>query len=228
MSGVADCKRRWAINVQYAVIGDVHGNIEALKSVWSTLESVGLTDRVVLNTGDNVGYGAAPEACVQFLLARPQIVTARGNYDKNVALFPEREAEYRKKWARERPEKYEALRRDSAAISKESRRWLSALPGEVEMFLPGLPLVLTHYSPGSKKGLGTWTTDAQLEEISAETTATIVICGHTHTPFVRSVGGVLWVNPGSLGRSLDGEYHFAVLALDENEKPQAELRQIRK
>ncbi len=213
--------------MQYAVLGDIHGNIEALETVWHSLERTGLTDRVVLNTGDNVGYGQSPEACIHFLKDRPQIITARGNYDKNVALFPEHEAEYRKKWARERPEKYEALRRDSAAISEESRRWLQALPAEIEMTLQIVPLVLTHYSPGSKKGLGTWTADAELKEIAAGTSARIVVCGHTHTPFVRSVGGVLWVNPGSLGRSLDGGFYYAVLTLNDGHEPEAELKSAR-
>lgn len=227
MSGAGVYRKRWAINVEYAVFGDIHGNVEALDTVWHSLERSGLTDRVIFNTGDNVGYGPSPEASVRFLQARPQIVTARGNYDKNVALFPEREDEYRKKWARERPEKYEALRRDSAAISEESRRWLQALPAEIEVSLQGVSLVLTHYSPGSKRGLGTWTTDAELKEIAAGTTARIIVCGHTHTPFVRSVGSILWVNPGSLGRSLDGTFHYAVLTLNDEHEPRAELKSVR-
>ena len=214
--------------MQYAVLGDIHGNFKALEAVWRTVERAGLTDRSVLNAGDTVGYGDAPEACVQFLQSRPNIVTARGNYDKNVALFPEREAEYRKKWGRARPEKFEALRRDSAVISDESRRWLLGLPGEVELTLEGVPLLLTHYSPGSKMGLGTWTTDSDLRELAAETSARVVACGHTHTPFVRSVGGVLWVNPGSLGRSFDGRFRYAVLTLDLGQEPQAELKFARK
>ena len=213
--------------MHYAIFGDLHGNFEAIERVWQVFESEGLSERVVLNTGDNVGYGNSPEACVQFLQAHPKILTAKGNYDKNVALFPERQGEYQKKWGRERPEKYEALRRDSAAISQETRHWLNALPGEVEISLEGLPLVLTHYSPGSKKGLGTWTSDEELRESAAQTTARIVVCGHTHTPFARAVGGVLWINPGSLGRSLDGVYRYAVIFLDNGQEPRAELKYVR-
>ena len=214
--------------MQYAVLADIHGNLAALEAVWRIVEGAGLTTRIVLNAGDVVGYGAAPEACVQFLQAYPCIVTARGNYDKNVALFPEREAEYRKKWGKARPEKYEALRRDSEVISEESRRWLRDLPGEVELILEDVPLLLTHYSPGSKIGLGTWTTDSEMRERAAETSARVVVCGHTHTPFVRSVGGVLWVNPGSLGRSYDGRFRYAVLTLESGQPPQAELKFVRK
>ena len=210
--------------MQYGVFSDIHGNGEALEAVWAALEAGGLTGRPVFNAGDVVGYGDAPEACVRFLRARPGIVTVRGNYDKNVASFPEREAEYRKKWGRSRPDKLEAIRRDSEAVSDETRQWLRDLPGEVEMTLEGISVLMTHYAPGSKEGLGSWTPDARLAELAETTSAQVVVCGHTHTPFVRDVGGVLWINPGSLGRSWDGRFRYAVLTLAPGQPPSAQLK----
>lgn len=210
--------------MQYGVFSDIHGNHDALAVVWCALETAGLADRLVLNAGDNVGYGDAPEACVQFLRALPNIVTVRGNYDKNVAQFSEREAEFRKKWGRARPEKYEAIRRDSVAISEETRRWLLELPSEAELELDGVRVLMTHYAPGIKEGLGRWTSDARLRELAQNTTAQVVVCGHTHTPFVRDVGGVLWVNPGSLGRSWDGRARYAVLIVADGQPPSAVLK----
>ncbi len=210
--------------MQYGVFSDIHGNYDALEAVWHTLGKSGLVAGPVLNAGDNVGYGDAPEACVQFLQARPNIVTVRGNYDKNVAQFPERDAEFRKKWGRARPEKYEALRQDSAVVSEASREWLLELPTESELTLDGVRVLITHYAPGSKEGLGRWTSDARLRELAQDTSAQVVVCGHTHTPFVRDVGGVLWVNPGSLGRSWDGRARYAVLTLAEGQAPSAELK----
>lgn len=211
--------------MQYGVFSDIHGNIEALQVVWRALETAGLTaDRPVFDAGDTVGYGDAPEACVRFLRARPNIVTVRGNYDKHVALFPEREAEYRKKWGRLRPDKFEAIRRDSEAVSDDTRQWLHDLPGEVELTLDGVPVLMTHYAPGSKEGLGRWTPDSRLRELAQTTSAQVVLCGHTHTPFVRDVGGVLWVNPGSLGRSWDGRARYAILTLEHGLPPAAQLK----
>lgn len=212
--------------MNYAVFSDIHGNWNALRSVWRALDDAKLTCRPVLNAGDNVGYGDSPEECVSFLRQQSTILTVRGNYDKNVAQFPEREAEYRKKWARSRPDKYEALRRDSGIISVETRRWLAGLPVEFFLTLDLTPIVIVHYAPGLKEGLGQWTPDARLRELALGTTAKVVICGHTHTPFVRHVGGILWVNPGSLGRSWDGLARYAVLTLELNEPPQAELKHV--
>ncbi len=212
--------------MQYAVFSDIHGNLAALQAVWAAIEAAGLADRPVLNAGDTVGYGSDPEACVEFLRARPQCVSVKGNYDKNVALFPEREAEYRKKWGSLRPDKLEAIRRDSSVISDDTRYWLSDLPAEASLALEDVPIVLTHYSPGSKEGIGTWTLDTRLVDLAASTNAKVVVCGHTHTPFVRRVGGILWVNPGSLGRDWNGRRRYAILTLTPGQPPSAELKVV--
>ena len=210
--------------MQYALLSDIHADLHALQAVWTMLDADGLTDRPVLNAGDTVGYGPDPEACVQFLRERPNIVSVKGNYDKNVALFPECEAEYRKKWAKLRPDKFQTIQDSSAAISDSTRQWLLDLPAEAHLPLDGVSLIVTHYSPGSKQGLGTWTPDSQLAELAETTEANVVVCGHTHTPFVRRVGGILWVNPGSLGRDFGGKSRYAILTLDDGLPPSAQLR----
>ena len=211
--------------MQYALLSDIHANFRALHAVWNALEAGGLTDRPVLNAGDTVGYGPDPEACVRFLRERLNIVSVKGNYDKNVALFPERETEYRKKWAGPRPDKFQTIQDSSAAISDDTRQWLQDLPAEAELTVDGVPIIVTHYSPGGKEGLGTWTPDARLAELAETTSAKVVVCGHTHTPFVRTVGGILWINPGSLGLSWnDGLFHYAVLTLEPGQPPSAELK----
>ncbi len=208
----------------YALFSDLHADLRALQIVWNAFGADGLTDRPVLNAGDTVGYGPDPEACVQFLRERPHIVSVKGNYDKNVALFPEREAEYRTKWAASRPDKFQTIQGSSAAISVDTRQWLRGLPAEVHLTLDGVPIIVTHYSPGSKQGLGTWTPDSFLAELAETTEAKVVVCGHTHTPFVRRVGGILWVNPGSLGRDFGGKSRYAVLTLEPGLPPSAQLK----
>lgn len=210
--------------MRVGIFSDIHGNLSALEAVWAALEVDGLADGLVLNAGDTVGYGPDPEACVRFLRERPNVIGVKGNYDKNVALFPEREAEYRKKWAKTRPEKFAAIQTDSQAISEETRHWLSALPAEVSLIADGFPLLITHYSPGSKVGIGSWTSDADIAEMAQNTDARVVVCGHTHMDFAKEIGGVLWVNPGSLGRSIDQQMHYAVLTLTAGQPPSAALK----
>lgn len=210
--------------MQYAIFSDIHADLSALQAVWSTLEADGLTERPLFNAGDTVGYGPDPELCVRFLRQHPNVVSVEGNYDKNVALFPKREVAYRLKWGLVRPEKFETLAESSAAITDDTRHWLSDLPAEVSVTLDTVPIFMSHYSPGSKEGIGTWTPDSRLEELAENTKAKVVVCGHTHTPFIRHVGGILWVNPGSLGRDISGQYRYAVLNLTPGLPPSAELK----
>ena len=209
--------------MQYAVFSDIHGNLSALQAVWNALTTLRLTDRPIFNAGDNVGYGDAPEECTEFLRSYTNIVTVQGNYDKNVAQFAERETEFHRKWGKSRPEKFSAIRRDSEIISVETRDWLLNLQKEMEFTLEGIPMLLTHYAPGVKEGLGQWTSDRRLRELAGQTHAKIVICGHTHTPFARVAEGVLFLNPGTVGRSWHDGCAYAILTLNSGNPPTAQL-----
>ncbi len=211
--------------MQVGLISDIHGDLQALQRVWAEFARLGLTEGLVLNAGDTVGYGDNPQGCIDFLRARPNILTVQGNYDRNVARFPVREDEYRKKWGRTRPAKFEAIKRDSKTISPAARDWLLALPRECELSLGGITLLLTHYAPGVKEGLGRWTTPARLAWLAAQTSARVVVCGHTHSSFARTAGGVLFVNPGTVGRSLSRNPGYAILTLGSDTAPDALLTQ---
>jgi len=60
------------------VLGDIHGNIEALTSVYDKLIGLGCQRLVCL--GDIVGYGASPGECIDFLRDR-DITCVKGNHD---------------------------------------------------------------------------------------------------------------------------------------------------
>jgi putative phosphoesterase len=212
--------------LRIGVFSDVHGDLTALLRVWSALQSAGLTESGVLNAGDNVAYGDSPEECVRFMRERPQIVCVRGNYDKNVAAFPEREAEFREKWRRARPEKYAAIRDDSAMISEDSRQWLSHLPKEARLKVDGQVILVTHYAPGAKIGLTPETPTSELAALAKDANSDVVVCGHSHAAFVRRAGGVLFVNPGAVGRGFGVVASYAVLNVEEGRVPSAEIYSI--
>jgi predicted phosphodiesterase len=64
--------------VRYAVISDVHSNLEALEVVLSEIDRLGV-DRI-LSLGDLVGYNANPNECVRILTDRG-VPTLMGNHD---------------------------------------------------------------------------------------------------------------------------------------------------
>ena len=63
---------------KYAVLGDVHGNWEALSEVLRDAKKQGVTD--FLCVGDVVGYNASPSECLD-RLRELDCVVVRGNHD---------------------------------------------------------------------------------------------------------------------------------------------------
>ncbi len=64
--------------MRYAVLGDIHANRCALETVLADVDRVGV-DRI-LSVGDVVGYGAAPEVCIELLRER-DVLVVKGNHD---------------------------------------------------------------------------------------------------------------------------------------------------
>jgi putative phosphoesterase len=52
------------------------------------------------------------------------------------------------------------------------------------------------------------------ERLAAAETADVLVFGHTHKPWVRTYGGVLFVNCGSVGKRKDGDPRGAFAVLD--------------
>lgn len=65
--------------MKIAVMSDIHSNLEALEAVFRDMEKAGV-DRII-SLGDNIGYGADPEAVIQ-LLIRKRIVSVLGNHEQ--------------------------------------------------------------------------------------------------------------------------------------------------
>lgn len=64
--------------MKYAVISDIHSNLEALSRVLEETDKIGVDEVICL--GDIVGYGASPNECVEMLRLR-KIESVMGNHD---------------------------------------------------------------------------------------------------------------------------------------------------
>jgi len=103
--------------LKIGVIGDVHGNLEALEAVLVALERESVD--AIACVGDIVGYGADPAACVSLVRERAGAVVA-GNHDYGVV-------------GKQAPDYFNAAARAAIAwtttqLSQEERWWLSGLP----------------------------------------------------------------------------------------------------
>src|SRR5881628_940921 len=68
--------------MRFAVFGDIHANLEALKAVLADAEKNGCTDYICL--GDVVGYNANPHDCVE-LVRDLNCPTVKGNHDEQAS-----------------------------------------------------------------------------------------------------------------------------------------------
>ena len=88
--------------MRFAVISDLHSNIEALEAVFEDLDRRKL-DKVYC-LGDVVGYGPDPEACIDLVMERCDFVI-RGNHDEALFSGSERFNPYARhaiEWTKER------------------------------------------------------------------------------------------------------------------------------
>ncbi len=194
--------------MKVAVLGDVHGNRDALEAVLRDIRKRRVDS--IWNLGDLVGYGPYPEEVVRRLRAA-NVLSIGGNFDVKVLGADPRDPGTKATpvdkwigpvWAREN-------------LTRSSLRYLASLPQERRLTVEGHHLLLVHGSPASNtERLEPTTPPGRLAELGKATRAEIVLCSHSHVPFVRAAGGVTFVNSGGVGRSDDGDDRASYVVLD--------------
>lgn len=123
----------------YAVLSDIHANLEALQAVEAALDALPGGVDACLVLGDLVGYNADPAACLERSL-RIADCCIRGNHDKVVAgISSDRDFNEAAQ---------AAARRHRQMLSKADRERLRALPKGPVQAAPGI--VLCHGSPDNE------------------------------------------------------------------------------
>jgi putative phosphoesterase len=182
------------------LIGDVHANLSALEAVLRHAHERQVD--AIWNVGDFVGYGPFPDEVVE-RLREENVLSIIGNYDLKVLEIKHK----KKKWRRKRaPLKILAFEWAYRNLSKGNRKYLRSLPQEIHMEWEGKRVLLTHASPASnEEALDATTPETRLRELAQMAQADLIICGHSHQPFVRQVDGIWFINTGSVGRPDDGD-----------------------
>ena len=103
--------------MKYAIISDIHSNLEALQAVLKRIDSMDVDE--ILCPGDIVGYGASPNECVDIVRERASIVLC-GNHDH--AAVGETSVEFFNPHAKE-ADLMESCLRDSADAAAVAAKW---------------------------------------------------------------------------------------------------------
>ncbi len=195
--------------MRIALLSDIHANYHALTAVLDHAKSLGAEE--VWNAGDSVGYGPMPDETISLLRERG-IVSVIGNYDQKALKFPEKKEKWRKSKA---PEKFLAFEFAYEHLSAGSREYLATLPKEIRLKREGLRCLITHGSPADiDEYIGPNTEPDRLKELAKLAKADVVVCGHSHWPWVGKAAGVQFVNTGSVGRQNDGDPRACYAVMD--------------
>ncbi|MGD0077015.1 MAG: YfcE family phosphodiesterase [Sedimentisphaerales bacterium] len=181
--------------LKIAVLSDVHGNLPALDAVLADCAKQG--EEQIWYLGDFVGYVPFPNEVIE-RLQKENAISIIGNYDLKVIAFVKNARQWKKN---KLPEKYSAFEWNYKTLTSANKRYLQQLPKERRIKIAGLDVLLTHGSPAdNEEGISSAMPAKRLNELAKIAKADVVLCGHTHRPFKKRVGGVLFVNAGSVGR----------------------------
>ena len=197
--------------MRHALISDIHANLPALDAVLDDIAARAHAD-AVYHLGDLVGYGPWPDEVVE-RLASAGVHGVAGNYDSTVATGAAH-CGCRYEDPRQEELSHESFAWTRTHVSDETRRRLASLPFRIDLrplggHASGPTLVLVH----GNHALNTVYVHADRSDAfltamgeSLGVRAGDVVCfGHTHIAWRRQVGGVHYVNTGSVGRPKDGD-----------------------
>ena len=193
---------------RFAILGDIHANIDALNAVVEDARGQGVSDFVCV--GDIVGYNAAPAECIK-LVRELNMVCVRGNHD-HFCKANESLGDFQ-------PTAASVIDWTRRALSDDDARWLGELP--LSRIVSGL-FTLVHATLDMPENWG-YVFDA-LEAEAHFTYQNTMLCfhGHTHVPIIFEkvngrvfrteparvrikLGTKYFINTGSVGQPRDND-----------------------
>jgi predicted phosphodiesterase len=203
---------------QVAVVSDVHANLAALTAVLAEAEKTGVD--LVVSCGD-LTWGSQPDETIALMRSLgDRALFVRGNGERAVLEISGANQTAPARTALSPRESWVPL-----LHSADSLAFAATFPFSIVVDIHGLgPVRFCHGSPRSDTELVTPATPAgRIAELCAGIDEQVLVTGHTHLQFDRTVAGRRSVNPGSVGlpyhEGEPGTAYWALLG------PDVELRQ---
>jgi diadenosine tetraphosphatase ApaH/serine/threonine PP2A family protein phosphatase len=211
--------------MRYAVISDIHSNLEALEAALSEIDGLKADETVCL--GDIVGYNANPNECLDIIRERG-IRSVMGNHDSRATGH-----EYPHGF---NPAAAHAVLWTRQTVTEENRRFLRELPKTLDIDERVLAVhgwindtdsyIFGTYDAGENFKL--------LNDLKGGERGALCFFGHTHVrvAYVEEHGGAVsnmdnplildpslnyLANPGSVGQPRDNDPRASFLILDVEE-----------
>jgi len=193
--------------MRVAAVYDIHGNLPALDAVLEDIRRAHV-DHIVV--GGDVVPGPMPRETLDRLLGLEiETVFIQGNGDREIV------ATRRGMLTGAVPERFRGMMRWVAdELTPDDEQLLAGWPPTTRLVIPGLGDVLfCHATPRNDTDIFTRETpEERLLPIFERAEADVVVCGHTHMQFDRTVGSVRVVNAGSVGMPFEEPGAYWLLA----------------
>jgi predicted phosphodiesterase len=211
---------------KYAILGDIHANLEALSAVLEDAEANGVDKYVCV--GDIVGYNANPSECLE-IVREKCVAVVRGNHDHYVS-HDECLDDFH-------PLAANVIDWTRKQLSEEQTKYLRNL--RLSIMVDGFTIVHSTLDMPEKWGYVLDTLDAAANFNYQNTS--VCFHGHTHVPvlferqtsvtrnefstYTTSLGKKCFVNTGSVGQPRDGDPRASYVIYEPKER-RIELRRV--
>ena len=219
---------------RYGVLGDIHGNREALEAVLRALEARGV--RQFLCVGDIVGYNADPDECVDLVRSR-RVAAIAGNHELiGLGRLDFRRCSNNAEYA---------LRRTRRTLGREAAAWLAGLPANLSpephvllihggvrdvqqyMVTPALirdnAKLLAEDFPGARVCFFGHSHEQRVYEVSGESVTEVPVDGEVHLRKENTY----FINPGSVDASRKNRHKLAECAVFDSGAGSVEFLRLR-
>jgi putative phosphoesterase len=210
--------------MKIAVLADIHGNILALEKVLEDIRNQGINNYIIL--GDIIMVGPDPAATLHLIRNLNPIAWIKGNTDMWLEEF--NGIEEKPGGFKEKPY-YEFYLYARKRLSSAEINFLAALPEKVSLNIGGSTILCVHGSPRSiTDEMDNRITNEEMAQMMVGVKEEIVLCGHSHIPYLGIIKGKHVFNVGSVGRPLDGNISasYGLLDLHEPGKPDLLLKRV--
>lgn len=189
--------------MKIAVISDIHGNIYALDEVLKDIEKQNVNYTICL--GDLVGYGCNPNEVVERIRSK-KVLCIKGNYDASVV-----DKDYT--FIRENEVNSFSLPWAVKTVTDENINFLKELPSTITLEFNNQKIQFVH---GSPRKINEYLTEdyEKFNEVINEFNYDVLVCAHTHIPYVKEIESKTIINDGSVGKPKNGAPNATYLIIN--------------
>lgn len=157
--------------MKYAIISDIHANLEALTTVLDKCKKEGVEKYICL--GDVVGYNANPRECLELVRSIDLVGSVKGNHDEYVSSSDEEMLGFNQ-------HAKQAVLWTKNQLNDEERDWLAKLP--MKQTVRGTNITIVHATLDSPSSWGyIFDVHHAMDNFSYQFTP-LCFCGHSHVP----------------------------------------------